>query len=139
MAYIPTEADVIFFRGFYPAFADPVQWPNARIMLALQVAYQETGSGRWGTFLPGVLNFKSRGMMAYAAYWLSADANMQAAGGAAASTPYPAASRSVGDESVSYAVPTSSGVIGDDIIALSPYGAEFLRLRQRAGMGAVCV
>lgn len=138
MAYIPTEADVIFFRGYYPAFADTTAWPNARIMLALQVADQETGS-RWGTFKPGVLNLKMRGMFAYAAYWLSADSNMTTAGGIGASTPYPASSRSVGDESVSYAVPSSSGVIGDDIIALSPYGAEFLRLRLRAGMGAACV
>lgn len=45
------------------------------------------------------------------------------------------ASKSIGDESVSYRVPSMMEV-NNDWLTWSAYGQQFYRLRKRAGMGA---
>ncbi|MNC70192.1 hypothetical protein D3C76_1704270 [compost metagenome] len=51
------------------------------------------------------------------------------------------ASKGVRDESVSYAIPAANANLTtwEAAMALTPYGVEYLHLRDRAGMGAVCV
>ena len=58
-----------------------------------------------------------------------------------ASTPYAQVSKSVRDESVSYAIPAANAALTtwEAALALTPYGVEYLHLRSRAGMGAICV
>lgn len=127
------------FRGYYPEFA-VANYPDALVTRALEAADQETGSTRWGGYTTEPASFKARGLFAYAAHSASlAKAAARATeSGMVASAPSRVASKSVGDESVSYAVPTptASEAAGIGDLNTTIYGQEFLRLRKRAGMGA---
>lgn len=133
-----TAEIVSAFRGYYPEFADTATWPDVDVTRALEEADDETGS-RWGAYKPR--SIKLRGMFAFAAHRLAMRqiTRTVAAGGGLASTPYAVTSKSVADESVSYAVPspTVAEQIANGDLMLTVYGLEFLRLRKRAGMGAV--
>lgn len=127
------------FRTEMFAFADPVKWPDALITQALCEADAETGSSRWGSYGAECNNFKRRGMFYFAAHWLAtnygtagvvADPNSEAR--------LNVASKSVGDESISYRVPKMMDV-GDDWLTYTVYGQQFYRLRRRAGMGAIAL
>jgi len=134
-------ADIVTaFRGYYSEFADVTAWPDADAIRSLEEADDETGA-RWGTYKPRSIKF--RGMFAFAAHRLAMRnlARAVATGGGMASTPYAVASKSVADESVSYAVPTPTMLeqINNGDLMLTVYGLEFLRLRKRAGAGALMV
>ena len=128
------------FRAYYAEFADADTWPDADAIRSLEEADDETGA-RWGTYKPR--SIKLRGMFAFAAHRLAMrkPALSVANGGGMASTPYAVTSKSVGDESASYAVPTPTMVeqINNGDLMLTIYGLEFLRLRKRAGAGALMV
>lgn len=136
---IITQAMVDSFRAEFIAFSDIVKWPDALISCALCEADAETGSSRWGAYEDECHNFKRRGMFYFAAHWLSTNY-----GTAGVTTP-PASearlnvqSKSVGDESIDYRVPSMMNV-GDDWLTFTVYGQQFYRLRRRAGMGAKAV
>jgi hypothetical protein len=136
-----TPQIVADFREFYEEFADPAKWSDANITKALNITKGELGACRWGLYEP--YSFLQRGWFALAAHYLTWNAATTSATSAdgSASTPYAVASKSVRDESVSYAVPAANASLTawEAALALTPYGLEYLHLRDRAGMGAVCV
>lgn len=136
-----TNAIVADFRGTPSmiAFSDTTRWPDAFIIEALCQADAETGSSRWGIFDTDCNNFKKRGMYLFAAAWLIN--NFQDSGPLVSSSGEArlnVAAKSIGDESITYRVPAILSVT-DDWLAFSHYGAQFMRLRKRAGMGAMAV
>ncbi len=136
-------ADVITaFRDHYPEFSDATKWSDNLLTKHLRVADQETGSSRWGKYSndPGP-NFKARGLFAYAAHRavMSEAARKAVEAGGTPGAPAQAESKSVGDESVSYAVHRPDSAARADSVGnlqSTIYGQEFLRLRHRASMGA---
>lgn len=136
------DADVITDFRIWPlgtqAFSDTTKFPDSLIQYALCEADGETGSSRWGTYQAECHNLKQRGLFYYAAHWLSiyypdgvdSDVNHEAR--------LNVASKSVGDESISYRVPAMMEV-SDDWLTWSVYGQQYYRLRKRVGMGAVAV
>ncbi|MNN26784.1 hypothetical protein D3C81_1403020 [compost metagenome] len=130
------------FRGFYEEFADPAKWSDGKINKALNIAKGEFGAcANWGLYEP--YSFLQRGWFALTAHyltWNQATADATGADGSA-TTPYAVSSKSVRDESVSYAVPgvNASLTAWEAALVLTPYGLEYLHLRSRAGMGAICV
>ena len=137
-----TPAIIADFRAFYPEFSDVTAWPDASITKALYIARGEfDGCAHWGDYKP--YSFFQRGWFALAAHyltWNKATTDATTADGSA-STPYATASKSVRDESVSYAIPAANAnlTVWEASLALTPYGLEYLHLRSRAAMGAVCV
>lgn len=130
------------FRTYYPEFADDTVWTAPEVERALEAADDETGSSRWGSYQADPASFKARGLYAYAAHYASLmrAAKRATENGGIASAPAQAQSKTVGDESISYAIHTpESGARSDSVGGLNTtiYGQEFLRLRNRAGMGAV--
>ena len=127
------------FRLALPEFGDDTKWPDTTIENALCEAEAETGGSGWGAYENVCSNFRRRGMIVYAAAWLI---NMYGDGGPSSTTSGEArlnvASKSVGDESVAYRVPSMLEV-NNDWLTWSHYGQQFYRLRKRAGMGARCV
>ncbi|MFV3292267.1 DUF4054 domain-containing protein [Pseudomonas sp. NY11955] len=137
-----TPEIVADFRGFYEEFADPAKWSDPKITKALNIAKGELGACRWDNdYRP--YSFLQRGWFALAAHYLTWNAATSAATSAdgSATTPYATASKSVRDESVSYAVPSANASLTawEAALAITPYGLEYLHLRDRAGMGAICV
>lgn len=122
------------------AFSNTTKYPNSLIQYALCEADTETGSCRWGEYEAECHNLKQRGLFYYAAHWLSvyypapngidSDANQEAR--------LNVASKTVGDESISYRVPAMMEV-SDDWLTWSVYGQQYYRLRKRVGMGARAV
>lgn len=137
-----TPAIIADFREFYEEFSDSAAWSDGKIKKALSIARGEFGScGHWGDYKP--YSFLQRGWFALAAHyltWNNATTDATKADGSA-STPYAQASKSVRDESVSYAIPAANASLTtwEASLALTPYGLEYLHLRSRAGMGAICV
>ncbi|SEP57491.1 Protein of unknown function [Pseudomonas sp. NFACC02] len=136
-----TPQIVADFREFYEEFADETKWSDAKITKALNIAKGELGTCRWGLYEP--YSFLQRGWFSLTAHyltWNTATTSATSADGSA-STPYAVASKSVRDESVSYAVPAANAslTVWEAALALTPYGLEYLHLRDRAGMGAICV
>ncbi|EMB4322226.1 DUF4054 domain-containing protein [Pluralibacter gergoviae] len=137
-----TAEIVTDFRAYYPEFKDAGQWPDDDVRRALEEGDSETGK-RWLSYRARLASIKKRGMFAFAAHklvmWQRAR-GMDGAGGDYG-TAYAISGKSVGDESTSYAVPS---VTGDELIIngdlpLTSYGLEFLRLRRRAGTGAMAI
>ena len=137
-----TPAVLTDFRAFYTEFSNVTAWPDASITKALYIARGEFGGcAHWGDYKP--FSFFQRGWFALAAHyltWNKATTDATTADGSA-STPYAQASKSVRDESVSYAIPAANAslTVWEASLALTPYGLEYLHLRSRAGMGAICV
>lgn len=131
------------FREYYSEFQNSTDYTDDLIIRAMHDADSETGSKRWGpySFESPTLkaSFKARGMFAFTAHTVAlAKATMRATeSGMVASAPAKVSSKSVGDESVSYAVASTTAAqaasIGD--LNTTIYGQEFLRLRRRAGAG----
>ncbi|MGH9930727.1 MAG: DUF4054 domain-containing protein [Pyrinomonadaceae bacterium] len=132
---------VTAFRETMKAYADETKWPDDIIEQALCEADAETGGKRWGVYDADCRNFKRRGLFYFAAHWLAVTYATGTAADPSAISPTArlnVASKSVGDESVTYRV----GGIQDteeDWLSLTNYGVQFLRLRRRAGMGALAV
>lgn len=136
------DADVITDFRIWPlgmqAFSDATKFPDSLIQYALCEADTETGSCRWGVYQAECHNLKQRGLFYYAAHWLSiyypdgvdSDVNQEAR--------LNVATKSVGDESISYRVPAMLEV-SDDWLTWSVYGQQYYRLRKRVGMGAIAV
>jgi len=121
------------------AFSSTVKWPDDYVTTALCEGDVETGGRGWGAFVDDCSNFKRRGMFLYAAAWL---VNNFGDGGPSTHTSGEArlnvASKSIGDESIAYRVPEMMNV-PNDWLSFSHYGQQFMRLRRRAGMGALAV
>lgn len=123
------------------AFSDDTVWPDDVVKDALCEADAETGSGRWGIFQDVCSNFKRRGMFYFAAHWLASTYLTQDASDPTNISPSARlniASKSVGDESVTYRV-TGIEKTQNDWLSLTNYGVQYMRLRDRAGKGAVVV
>ncbi len=125
------------FRDYYPEFSDGITWSDKDITQALEEGDSETGR-RWLTYTARPASIKKRGMFAFAAHQLVM--RKRAAGGDVGAA-YAISSKSVGDESTSFSVPS---VTADDLIIngdlpLTTYGLAFLRLRRRAGTGAMMI
>ncbi|MGE4336224.1 MAG: DUF4054 domain-containing protein [Pigmentiphaga sp.] len=135
-----TAEIVTAFRTYYSEFADTAVWLDADVTRSLEEADDETGA-RWGVYKHR--SIKLRGMFAFAAHRLAMGSLRRSVveNGGLASTPYAVSSKSVADESVSYAVPSPSVAeqIANGDLTLTVYGLEFLRLRKRAGAGALMV
>lgn len=137
--YVDINAAVITsFRDAMAAFTSNLDWPDDIVEQALFEADAETGGAGWGAFKNEPRNFKRRGMFYYAAHWLASTYVDQTAADASNISPSArlnVASKSVGDESVSYRVGAMQNT-EDDWLSLTNYGVQYLRLRKRAGMGA---
>lgn len=136
-----TAEIITAFRAYYPEFSDAAKWADEFLERFLCEGDEETG-GRWGSY-SDPCSLKKRGMFAYAAHKavLAKAAARAVEAGGIAPAPAQVASKSVGDESVSYAVsaPSAEEAIRLGDLGSTIYGLEFLRLRRRAGMGAVAV
>jgi len=139
---VDITAEVITaFRDKMKAFGDLTKWPDDVVEDALCEADAETGGKRWGAYEDECRNFKQRGMFYFAAHWLATTYLNQTAADEAAISPTArlnVASKSVGDESVTYRVGAIQAT-EEDWLSLTNYGVQFLRLRRRAGMGALAV
>ncbi|WRQ13126.1 head completion adaptor protein [Vibrio phage vB_VpM-pA2SJ1] len=136
-----TSEVIADFRIDKEGFADSTKWPDKKLKRALMKADKETGSSRWGAYSD--LSLKQEGMFAYAAHYLtmSKAASTTTARGGVASAVGSVSSKSVGDESISFAVAGAATVnqMGESWLTATAYGQEFKRLQQRAGTGATCV
>lgn len=129
------------FRTAQTAFSDSVKWPDSVIEQALCEADAETGGKRWGAFEDICSNFKRRGMFFYAAHWLASTYLNQDASDPSNISPIArlnVSGKSVGDESIQYRI-TQIESTGTDWLSTTNYGVQFIRLRKRAGMGALAV
>ena len=137
--YTDITAEVISaFREDMAAFTDDTDWPDDIVEQALCEADAETGGRGWGSFKLECRNFKKRGMFYYAAHWLATTYIDQTAADPSNVSPSArlnVASKSVGDESVTYRVGAIQST-EDDFLSLTNYGVQYLRLRKRAAMGA---
>lgn len=127
------------FREAKPAFTDDTKWPNDLVQMSLDEADAETGGRGWGAFESVTSNFKRRGVITYASHWLASIypfGHEKPKTGAASQL----TSKSVGDESAAFSqVDMSKLSAGDAWFLSTVYGQSFLRLRKRAGMGAMAV
>lgn len=139
---VPITPELIAsFRDAMKAFTDVTKWPDDIIEDALCEADAETGGKCWGAFVDECRNFKRRGMFYFAAHWLATTYLSQDASDPSNIPPNArlnVASKSVGDESISYRVAEMQET-GDDWLSLTNYGVQYIRLRKRACMGALAV
>lgn len=138
----PDAAMIQSFRNRMKAFADVARWPDDVIEQALCEAIAETNRSRWGEYRDHCQNFRQRGMFYFAAHWLSIT-YLTGAGATDPGNINPTArlnlsGKSVGDESVQYRITAMEETV-NDWLSLTNYGVQYMRLRRRAGMGAVCV
>lgn len=141
MAIVIDAALIASFRLAQPAFTDVVKWPDSVVTGALCEADSETGGKGWGAFEDICSNFKRRGMFFFAAHWLSITYLSGDASDPSVISPTArlnTAAKSVGDESITFRVGAIQST-EDDWLSLSNYGVQYLRLRRRAGMGALAV
>ena len=132
-----TQEIIDLFRLRFTAFADDTKWSDDTVEYALCEGDAETGGKGWGAYDTPCQNFKQRGMFLYAAHWLAVTypkGESSMSGG----SKYGTSSKSVGDESNSYNVAAVTNQ-GDQWLASTSFGQQWLRLRKRAGMGARAV
>jgi len=125
------------FRAKYPQF-DASGWPDSVVEQALCDGDAETGGSGWGVYEDACGNFKQRGQFAYAAHWLSVTFPTGISGVTPGASRNAVSSKSVGDESIGYAVATPVDS-GTSWLTSTQFGQQFIRLRRRAGMGARAV
>ncbi|MCC8385311.1 DUF4054 domain-containing protein [Photorhabdus laumondii subsp. laumondii] len=132
-----TAQIVTDFREYYPEFGNVDEWPDKSVIQALEEGNSETGK-RWLKYNARPASIKKRGMFAFAAHQLVM--RKRAINGDVGAA-YAISSKSVGDESTSFAVPsvTSDELIINGNLPLTSYGLEFLRLRRRAGTGGMMI
>ena len=122
------------FRADFSGFASSDTWADPVLTRALARADKETGSARWGEY--DDFSIKQRGMFNFAAHSLSlnaANTKATAMGGTPSATAQ-VQSKTVADESVTFAVGVSGSSV-DDSLKATAYGQEFIRLRRRVGAG----
>ena len=131
------------FRRANPAFNDKTTWPNAVLLSALEAADMETSGSRWGQYADNYKNRKRKGLFLYAAHWLvsyypngATDIEKQKSTDKGQLT-----SKSVGDESASYAVfaPASVKDAAESWYLKTVYGQQFIKLKRRVLAGPVVV
>lgn len=132
-----TGVEVAAFKVAFPAFSSFDEWPDTVITSALIEGDAESGGSGWGGYVDDPANFKRRGMFLFAAHWLASTypkgaSDVSAQSGSAKKI---VSAKSVGDESVSYAVEVGS----NGWLSSTSFGQQFVRLRRRAGMGARAV
>lgn len=142
MVNVITDDIICDFRRFLKAFSDVNTWPSEVVQLALTEGDCMTGGSTWGSFdITKDTNFKKRGMYYCAAHYLAVEYGST---GAADPTAIKSdarlniASKSVGDESVSYRV-TAMESTADDFFSTTFYGQMFVNLRRRATATPLCV
>lgn len=126
------------FRAAYPYFSSTTDWTDDVVTVALNEGDAETGSSRWGIYEELPQNFKRRGLLLYAAHYLIATYPRGITGTMRISPMYVVSNKSVGDESQGFATGTIKNT-GDSWLNSTVFGQQWLRLRRRAGMGAVAV
>ena len=132
-----TQEMIDLFRVRFTAFADDSKWSDDTIMSALCEGDAETGGRGWGAYDTPCQNFKQRGMFLYAAHWIASTypkGETSTSGGAKSGV----SGKSVGDESITFNVATVT-TQGDQWLASTGFGQQWIRLRRRAGMGARAV
>lgn len=142
MADLIVTPDMISsFREQMRAFGVDTTYPDWVVEESLWEAITETNQHRWGVYKDEPRNFRQRGIFYFAAHWLSIfyPTGVSGDGGnATQGTRLNPASKSVGDESISYRISAIQDA-GDDWLSTTNYGVQFYRLRRRAAAGAVCV
>lgn len=124
MALVP---DTSFLTRF-PEFTDVAE---ARIQLFLDEALLEIRESEWGAFY-------NKGLNLYTAHLLTLATMTSMAGGLAMGSFGPLTSRGVGDTSVSFANPATSGW-DQAWLCSTPYGQEFYNLTIRLGCDLLVV
>lgn len=137
-----TQEIIDSFRVAYPAFTDP-PWTDATVAQALCEGDVESGGRGWGSYEDDCHNFKQRGMFLYTAHWLATlypRGDIPSGGNLSGGAKWATGSKSVGDESLSNVTGNlANASVGDAWLASTGFGQQFLRLRKRAGMGALAV
>ncbi len=128
-----SEDIICDFRRFFPPFSDRNNWPSEIIRQQMIEADCITGGLCWGKFnIDDDHNLKKRGMYFYTAhllaYFFGNSANDPT--NVEASARLNIASKSVGDEAVSYRITAMESTI-DDAISTTVYGVQFMTLRRR--------
>lgn len=118
-----TPADI---KARYPEMAS---FTDPQIQIVITDAVPWFDVDRWG-------GFYEQGVAAFVAHTLTVDKRTAAGGGNAASGPQ--SQKSVGDVSVSYAVPQFTKPT-DAFWATTGYGQRYLQLRRLVGLGALAV
>lgn len=138
-----TAAIIASFRTAYPVFSESATYPDLVLTTALCEGDVESGGKNWGAYEDDCHNFKQRGMFLYAAHWLASNYPKGAGSGStqSGSAKNTVTSKSVGDESVSFGAATvqNIGDAGNGWLASTGFGQQFMRLRKRAGMGALAL
>lgn len=125
MIAIPSD-----FRAAYPAFSDPIAYPDAQIAAWIAVSLIQLDPVRWG-------DFYYTGVGLYVAHNLLCD-RMAARGAVGAGSSGVLAAKSVGGASVSYN--TGLGLLeGAGAWNLTNYGVRYLQLARMMGMGGMQV
>ena len=128
-----TPEIVADFRAAYPLFSSLVDWPDSVVTPALCEGDAKTNGCLWGTFVLGDCSSrKRRGMYLYAAHLL-VTTYPSGAGDSSEQSPYQRSkvqSKSVGDESISYAV-AMPGSVGDEWLSSTQFGQQFLRMSKQ--------
>lgn len=133
-----TDEIIASFRDSQPGFLDAGIWPNIVVRLALEAGDSETGGRRWGQYEPR--SKKQRGMFLFAAHWLvtSYPKGAQDESMMSPSAQHPVNSKSIGDQSTSWAVPTANSH-GESWLSSTQFGQQFQRIKKRVGIGAIAV
>lgn len=136
-----TQSIIDDFRSHERAFNSTADWPRDIVTDALYEADAETGGKNWGAYQFEPASIKARGMFLYAAHLLISTYPLGAKDQTAvnAATQSIVSSKSVADESVSFAVPADVGTSGNAWLASTQFGQRFMRLRRRVGMGAIAL
>ena len=135
---IISQEIIDLFRDRQRAFDDPLVWSDETIEQALCEGDAETGGKGWGVYDTECQNFKQRGMFNFAAHYLASMYPNGDSGNVSGGAKGVVASKSVGDESVSYAR-AQIMTQGDEWLGSTSFGQMFIRLRRRAGLGARAV
>lgn len=133
-----TDDVVQDFLDDCPGFDDSSIWSEHTIKRALGKADRETGGSCWGPY--GDLTVKQEGMFAFAAHWLMIKKGIDstAGSGGIAAAVGAVQSKTVGDESVSFAISAPTGGAnqsGEALLSSTTPGQEFIRLRNQVSTG----
>ena len=124
------------FRVAFPEFQNKDEFSDGVLLRNLTLANNETGSSRWGRYEP--FSLKEQGMFLFTAHNLVKRREAAVAVQQGVS-PYPSGPPkkvAVGDESIDFGLNRPIDYTKDSDLSSTIYGAEFIRLRERVGMGA---
>lgn len=137
-----TDEIVCDFRRFFPEFSDCNKWPTAIIRQNMIEADCQTGGSGWKSFdITKDSNFKKRGMYYYCGHKLTVTYGNNGANdptSVKSEARLNIASKSVGDESVTYRI-TAMENTADDFLSTTLYGQMFVTLRRRATPTPLCI